>query len=197
MIDVRIAPAATAGDTMLVNQLAALVNSVYAAADEGLWVDGTPRTTPAEMAGLIATGQIAVARAGERIVGVVRVQRLDSGEGELGMLVADPAHRGTGVGRELIRFAERWSREQGPRHDAARGPGAAAMVSSEQGIPEGLVHPPRLPPGANRAGRGELPRTRATPRDTLRLRHLPQEPGPAGPGTGVKVIITGASTRSG
>jgi hypothetical protein len=36
MIDVRIAPAATAGDTMLVNQLAALVNSVYAVAEEGL-----------------------------------------------------------------------------------------------------------------------------------------------------------------
>jgi ribosomal protein S18 acetylase RimI-like enzyme len=29
------------------------------------------------------------------------------------MLVADPAHRGQGVGRELVRFAERWSREQG------------------------------------------------------------------------------------
>jgi ribosomal protein S18 acetylase RimI-like enzyme len=29
------------------------------------------------------------------------------------MLVADPAHRGTGVGRELVRFAERWSRKQG------------------------------------------------------------------------------------
>jgi GNAT superfamily N-acetyltransferase len=113
MIDVRIAPAATAGDTMLVSQLAALVNSVYAVAEEGLWADGAPRTTPAEMAGLIATGQIAVARAGERIVGAVRVQRLDTGEGELGMLVADPGHRGTGVGRELIRFAERWSREQG------------------------------------------------------------------------------------
>ena len=85
----------------------------YAVAEEGLWADGTPRTTPAEMAGLIATGQIAVARAGERIVGAVRVQRLDTGEGELGMLVADPAHRGTGVGRELILFAERWSRERG------------------------------------------------------------------------------------
>ena len=113
MIDVRIAPAAAAGDTALVNQLTALVNRVYAVAEEGLWADGTPRTTPAEMAGLIAAGQIAVARAKEQIVGAVRIQRLDTGEGELGMLVADPAHRGTGVGRELVRFAERWSREQG------------------------------------------------------------------------------------
>jgi GNAT superfamily N-acetyltransferase len=113
MIDVRIAPAAAAEDTALVNQLAGLVNSVYAIAEEGLWAHGAPRTTPAEMAELIATGQIAVARAKERIVGAVRVQRLETGEGELGMLVADPAHRGTGVGRELVRFAERWSREQG------------------------------------------------------------------------------------
>jgi len=113
MIEVRITPAASAGDAALASQLAALVNSVYAVAEEGLWADGTPRTTPAEMAELIATGQIAVARAEERIVGAVRVQRLDTGQGELGMLVADPAHRGAGVGRGLVRFAERWSREQG------------------------------------------------------------------------------------
>ena len=65
------------------------------------------------MAELIAAGYIAVAGADERIIGVVQIQRLDTGKGELGMLVADPAHRGQGVGRELVRFAERWSREQG------------------------------------------------------------------------------------
>jgi GNAT superfamily N-acetyltransferase len=113
MIDVRIAPAGAARDTALVHELASLVNRVYAVAEEGLWADGAPRTTPAEMAGLIAAGQIAVARAEERILGAVRIRRLDSSEGEFGMLVADPAHRGTGVGRELVRFAERWGREQG------------------------------------------------------------------------------------
>jgi GNAT superfamily N-acetyltransferase len=113
MIDVRIAPAVAAKDTALVHELAGLVNRVYAVAEEGLWADGAPRTTPTEMAELIATGQIAVARTEERIVGAVRIQQLDSSEGELGMLVSDPAHRGTGVGRELVRFAERWGREQG------------------------------------------------------------------------------------
>ena len=113
MIDVRMPPAAAAEDTALVNQLAGLVNTVYALAEEGLWADGTPRTTPEKMAELIAAGQIAVALAYERIVGAVRVQRLDTGEAEFGMLVADPAHRGQGVGRELVRFAERWSRERG------------------------------------------------------------------------------------
>lgn len=180
MIDVRIAPAAAAEDTALVNQLAALVNSVYAVAEEGLWADGTPRTTPTEMAELIATGQIAVARAEEQIVGAVRVQRLDTGEGELGMLVADPAHRGTGVGRELVQFAERWSREQG-----------LDTMQLEVLVPRKWSHPSkeflkawypprRLPPGTNRANRGDLPRTRAAPRDTLRLRHLSQKFASAG-----------------
>jgi GNAT superfamily N-acetyltransferase len=113
MIDVRIPPAVAAEDTTLVHELAGLVNRVYAVAEEGLWVDGSPRTTPAEMAELIAAGQVAVAQAQERIIGAVRIRRLDTGEGELGMLVADSAHRGTGVGRELIRFAERWARDQG------------------------------------------------------------------------------------
>jgi GNAT superfamily N-acetyltransferase len=113
MIDVRIAPVAAAEDNALVDELAALVNGVYAVAEEGLWVDGTLRTTPEGIAALIAVGQIAVARADERIVGVVQIQRLDTGEGEFGMLAADRAHRGRGVGRELVRFAEHWSREQG------------------------------------------------------------------------------------
>ena len=113
MINVRMAPAAAAEATALVNELAALVNSVYALAEEGLWADGTPRTTPEGMAALIAAGQIAVARADARIVGAVRIQRQDTGAAEFGMLVTDPSHRGQGVGRELVRFAERWSREQG------------------------------------------------------------------------------------
>ena len=48
-----------------------------------------------------------------RIVGCVRVQRLDAGTGEFGMLTADPAHRGIGIGGELIEFAERACRDAG------------------------------------------------------------------------------------
>jgi GNAT superfamily N-acetyltransferase len=113
MIDVRMVPAGAAEETALTYELAALVNRVYAVAEAGLWVDGTSRTSPESMAELIGAGQIAVARADERIVGLVQIQRLDTSEGEFGMLVADPAHRWQGVGGELVRFAESWSREQG------------------------------------------------------------------------------------
>ena len=42
MIDIRMAPAAAAKDTTLVDELAALVNSVYAVAEEGLWRTARP-----------------------------------------------------------------------------------------------------------------------------------------------------------
>ena len=46
-------------------------------------------------------------------MGAIRIQQLDDGVGEFGMLVADPAHRNEGIGRELIRFAEELSRRRG------------------------------------------------------------------------------------
>ena len=174
MIDVRMPPTAAAEDAALVNELSALVSSVYAVAEEGLWADGTSRTTPETMAELIAAGQIAVARGDERIVGAVRVQRLDTGEGEFGMLVADPAHRGQGVGRG--RFG---SPSAGVASEASTRCSSRSWCRGSgrirAGGPDSLVRPHRLPPGAYRAVREDLSRARAAPRDTLRLRHLSQE----------------------
>jgi GNAT superfamily N-acetyltransferase len=90
-----------------------LVNRVYAIAEEGLWRDGAARTTPAETREFVRAGQIAVARLDGRLVGSVRIQRLDGGVGEFGMLAADPGHRGIGIGRRLIGFAERLIRGHG------------------------------------------------------------------------------------
>ena len=101
-----------AGDDA-VAEVTDLVNRVYAVAEEGLWRQGTPRTTRSETAEFVRAGEIAVARLDGRIVGSVRIQQLDGGVGEFGMLAADPGHRGAGIGGGLIRFAERLSRERG------------------------------------------------------------------------------------
>lgn len=95
-----------------VTEVTNLVNRVYAIAEEGLWRDGTARTTPSETAEFIRGGEIAVARLGGRIVGSVRVQQLNGGVGEFGMLAADPDHRGVGIGRRLVRFAEQLIHER-------------------------------------------------------------------------------------
>lgn len=100
-------------DTGLAEEICGLVNRVYAEAEAGIWVDGATRTTEAEVAGLIRAGQIAITRPAGQVVGAVRVQQLDDRVGEFGMLVAAPEARGTGIGRDLVAFAEGWGRGRG------------------------------------------------------------------------------------
>jgi GNAT superfamily N-acetyltransferase len=128
--EIELLPAARASDGGLVGELTDLVNRVYAKAEEGLWIDGAARTTTTEVAKLIADGQIAVARRDGRVVGGVRIQELESGEGEFGMLVADPVHRGEGIGRELVTFAEDVTRQRG-----------RAIMQLELLVPREWTHP--------------------------------------------------------
>ncbi|HEY1356831.1 MAG TPA: GNAT family N-acetyltransferase [Thermoleophilaceae bacterium] len=107
--------AAAAQDDALVARLARLVNDVYTDAEDGLWREGAARTQPTEIAEFIEAGQIAVAKAGGEVVGVVRIQTLSDTTAEFGMLAAEPEHRGIGVGRGLIEFAERHARDGGSR----------------------------------------------------------------------------------
>ncbi|WP_231114807.1 GNAT family N-acetyltransferase [Lentzea aerocolonigenes] len=100
-------------DTGLAAEIAGLVNRVYAEAEKGIWANDAARTSAVEVTELIRAGEIAVVRSGERVAGSVRVQRLDDDLGEFGMLVAAPEERGTGVGRDLVSFAESWARESG------------------------------------------------------------------------------------
>jgi GNAT superfamily N-acetyltransferase len=114
-IEIQLLPDAASDDATLMERITELTNEVYAVAEDGLWTDEATRTTADEIAELTRAGQIAVARLRGRIVGCVRVQRLDERTGEFGMLAADPAHRGVGVGRELVLFAERKCRADGLR----------------------------------------------------------------------------------
>src|SRR5262245_46139180 len=68
----------------------------------------------------------------------------------------------------------------GSGHDAARGSCSATLDAPEQGVPQSLVHPHRLPPGTDRTARGKLPRSRAAPSYAVRLRHLSQGPASLG-----------------
>jgi GNAT superfamily N-acetyltransferase len=104
-----------AADADLVDRLTRLINGVYTTAESGLWRDGATRTTASELADLIGARQIVVATRDGRLAGVVRVHDVADDASEFGMLAAAPEHRGTGVGRALLDFAERRSRERGSR----------------------------------------------------------------------------------
>ena len=120
-MEIALLPPSAADDGAVVARLTGLVNQVYAEAEKGLWRENTDRTSTAEMAGLVRAGEITVARVDGDIpgsadlAGSMRLRRLDENTGEFGMLAADPARRGIGIGRELVRFAERASRDAGCR----------------------------------------------------------------------------------
>jgi GNAT superfamily N-acetyltransferase len=106
----RVSPA----DDALLTAVTELVNAVYRESERGLWRDGAARTSRAEVAALAGAGElVADVRAGGDLAGVVRVQALDAATGEFGMLAADPARHGQGIGRDLVRFAEDDSRTRG------------------------------------------------------------------------------------
>jgi ribosomal protein S18 acetylase RimI-like enzyme len=115
VMDIQLLPAEASEDAALMTRVTELTNEVYAVAEDGLWSDGATRTTIAEVVAIARAGELAVARLDGQVVGSVRVRRLDERTGEFGMLAADPAFRGIGVGRELVRFAEARSRDAGLR----------------------------------------------------------------------------------
>jgi GNAT superfamily N-acetyltransferase len=112
-LGIEVLPSTSAEDQRLVGELTDLVNEVYAVAEDGMWVDGATRTDTDEMAEMIAADQIAEARLDGQVVGTIRIQQLDDRTGEFGMLAADPAHRGEGVGRALVSFAEELTSQRG------------------------------------------------------------------------------------
>ncbi|MDT7799829.1 MAG: hypothetical protein QOI78_3262 [Actinomycetota bacterium] len=114
-MEIELLSPSAAADLALIDRVTALVNQVYAESEKGLWQGSTDRTSAGEVAGFVRAGEIAVARVDGDFAGSVRVQRLDETTGEFGMLAADPARRGTGIGRDLVRFAERVSRDAGCR----------------------------------------------------------------------------------
>lgn len=112
-LDIRLLPAGSADDPALMATVADLINRVYATAEEGLWQPGATRTSAAEITDLTRAGEIVIARLGAEVVGAIRVRLLEAQTGETGMLAADPAHRNTGIGRELRRFVADLLRSRG------------------------------------------------------------------------------------
>jgi len=97
----------------LIADLRERINIAYAEAEAEIWEPGFERIALERVVEIVAAGEMAVARADGRIVGSVRVRRLDDDTGFFGLLAVHPSDQGAGVGRELVRFAEEAAQERG------------------------------------------------------------------------------------
>ena len=158
-----------------------IINAAYEHGEAEIWEPGWARTTVDEVEHMIAAGEIAVTKDDGRIVGSVRVRRLDDETAELGMLSVDPAAMGGGRGAGAAGL-----RRAAPRHavHAARAAGAA-RPARPQAAAARVVQPPRVSPDFRAGVR------RALARRSHRHADLSQEPAcgardlSASPGTDV------------
>jgi GNAT superfamily N-acetyltransferase len=119
-----------AADAALVAELTELINEAYAVGEAGMWVEGTERTHPEEIAAAIRSGGMLAARVDGRHVGAAYVRPLDDTTWDLGFVSAARDQWGGGVGRELAGAAE----------DLVRSRGAQEM-QLELLVPRDWVHP--------------------------------------------------------
>jgi GNAT superfamily N-acetyltransferase len=117
-------------DEALVEALVRVINSAYAVGEAGLWLEGTTRTEPGEIAEMIRSGGMLAATLEGRIVGCAYARPLDAGTADLGLISVAPDRWGSGVGRELVHSAEGLMRSRG-----------VTTMQLELLVPKGWVHP--------------------------------------------------------
>lgn len=118
-VTVEIAPVSAADDSGLVEKLTHIINSVYGETEGGIFGEGYQRTNVEEVAQIIRARELGVAylrttpKLERKAVGCIRIWKLSGTHGELGMMAADPSLRGTGMGTEMVSFAEEHCRKMG------------------------------------------------------------------------------------
>jgi ribosomal protein S18 acetylase RimI-like enzyme len=129
-LDVQVLAAGAADDEAVVVGLVRVINRAYAVGEEGLWLDGGARITPAEIAEAVRRGDIVAARLDGEIVACASVRMLDATTADLGLISVDPDRQGEGLGREVVRAAEELMHARG-----------VATAQLEVLVPTGWVHP--------------------------------------------------------
>ena len=119
-----------ASSEALASEVAEIINAAYAVGEDGLWVEGTTRTNPEEVAGMIRSGGVLVAMRDGEVMGCASVRPLDASTAELGFISARPENWGGGIGRQLVQAAEELVRSRG-----------ATEMQLELLVPKDGVHP--------------------------------------------------------
>jgi GNAT superfamily N-acetyltransferase len=119
-----------ARDEVLVGELVRIINEAYAVGEAGLWLEGTARTEPGEIAEAIRGGGMLAATVDGQIAGCAYLRPLNGDTADLGLISVAPQRWGSGVGSQLVRSGEELMRSRG-----------MTTMQLELLVPKGWVHP--------------------------------------------------------
>ncbi|KAI1211116.1 uncharacterized protein F4807DRAFT_421703 [Annulohypoxylon truncatum] len=130
-----------AEDEGFTTALADLVNAGYTEAEAGIFKPGYLRTSASEIGSFIKAGVLAVASvpspettSHRQPLGCIAIKKLDENRAELGLFAVVIEQRGSGIGRDLMDWAERWCLEN------LGGPGVA-IAQLDLLVPTHFTHP--------------------------------------------------------
>jgi GNAT superfamily N-acetyltransferase len=103
----------TANSAVFIQLVTDMINTVYEIAESGMWKAGTPRLLASETAELVLKGEIFIAQISDKIVGCVRIRRINENTYEFGLLVCKRELQGQGIGSALVKYAESYARANG------------------------------------------------------------------------------------
>ncbi|MBP2019680.1 GNAT superfamily N-acetyltransferase [Symbiobacterium terraclitae] len=84
-----------------------------------------PYLPPAAFAPNIAARELILVEQGEQAIGYLRLAYIWGKIPYIGLIWLEPAHRGQGIGTDVLEFVEAYLREQGFRGERARAAGVA------------------------------------------------------------------------
>ncbi|KAI2466320.1 hypothetical protein F4781DRAFT_406033 [Annulohypoxylon bovei var. microspora] len=130
-----------ADDESFTAALADLVNAGYGEAEAGIFKPGYLRTSASDIAKFITAGDLVVASvttpkstSGRVPLGCISIKKLSENRAELGLFAVVIEQRGSGIGRDLMDWAEQWCL------DNLGGPGVA-IAQLDLLFPTHFAHP--------------------------------------------------------
>ncbi|KAI0841412.1 hypothetical protein F5Y06DRAFT_219384 [Hypoxylon sp. FL0890] len=146
-VTIEIPPPSVADDEAFTAALTDIINAAYSETEGGIFKPGYLRTSIRDVAKFLKAGTLAVASiptttsdatpkatSGRTPLGCISIKKLSENRAELGLFAVAMSQRGSGIGRDLLAWAERWCLEN------LGGPGVA-IVQLDLLVPTHFDHP--------------------------------------------------------
>ena len=89
-----------------IHELCTIINGIYHELEAGFWAEGYERIHFGDLKKMITKKELAICSENSELLGCAHIKKLNHQTSLCAMLVAMPHHRGKGVGKKMLRFAE-------------------------------------------------------------------------------------------